>query len=70
MVNASVMILTESCGTRVGESLDGIALSAVVLLLVFIMGQPRVDIRGFGAHARLPLGVALLLAAVLKSCWP
>jgi lipopolysaccharide assembly protein A len=38
----------------------------LVLLLIFILenGQ-RADISFFGAHGHLPLGVALLLAAVL-----
>ena len=53
--------------TRTGGVWVGLALSAVVLLLllVFILenGQ-RVDISYFGAHGLLPLGVALLLAAV------
>ena len=53
--------------TRTGGVWVGLALSAVVLLLllVFILenGQ-RVDIAYFGAHGHLPLGVALLLAAV------
>ena len=53
--------------TRTGGVWVGLALSAVVLLLllVFILenGQ-RVDISYFGAHGHLPLGVALLLAAV------
>jgi uncharacterized integral membrane protein len=44
------------------------ALSALVLLLLLIFilenGQ-RVSISFFGAHGHLPLGVALLLAAVL-----
>jgi uncharacterized integral membrane protein len=44
------------------------ALSALVLLLLLIFilenGQ-RVSISYFGAHGHLPLGVALLLAAVL-----
>jgi uncharacterized integral membrane protein len=44
------------------------ALSAVVLLLLLIFilenGQ-QVGIAYFGAHGHLPLGVALLLAAVL-----
>jgi uncharacterized integral membrane protein len=43
-------------------------LSAIVLLLLLIFilenGQ-RVSISYFGAHGHLPLGVALLLAAVL-----
>jgi uncharacterized integral membrane protein len=45
-----------------------VALSAVVLLLLLIFilanGQ-QVSISYFGAHGHLPLGVALLLAAVL-----
>ena len=53
--------------TRTGGVWVGLALSAVVLLLllVFILenGQ-RVDISYFGAHGHLPLGVALLFAAV------
>jgi uncharacterized integral membrane protein len=45
-----------------------LALFAVVLLLllVFILeNSQRVDISYFGAHGHLPLGIALLLAAVL-----
>lgn len=38
----------------------------LVLLLVFILeNSQRVDISYFGVHGHLPLGVALLLAAVL-----
>lgn len=54
--------------TRVGGLWIASALFAVVLLLLLIFilenGQ-RVDIGYFGAHGHLPLGVALLLAAVL-----
>jgi uncharacterized integral membrane protein len=54
--------------TRMGGLWITSALSAVValLLLIFILenGQ-RVSISYFGAHGHLPLGVALLLAAVL-----
>jgi uncharacterized integral membrane protein len=54
--------------TRMGGLWVTAALSAVValLLLIFILenGQ-RVSISYFGAHGHLPLGVALLLAAVL-----
>jgi uncharacterized integral membrane protein len=54
--------------TRVGGVWVASALFAVVLLLLLIFilenGQ-RVDIGYFGAHGHLPLGVALLLAAVL-----
>ncbi len=54
--------------TRVGGIWVASALFAVVLLLLLIFilanGQ-RVDISFFGAHGHLPLGVALLLAAVL-----
>ena len=54
--------------TRMGGLWVAVALSAVValLLLIFILenGQ-RVSISYFGAHGHLPLGVALLLAAVL-----
>jgi uncharacterized integral membrane protein len=54
--------------TRVGGVWVATALFAVVLLLLLIFilenGQ-RVDIGYFGAHGHLPLGVALLLAAVL-----
>jgi uncharacterized integral membrane protein len=53
--------------TRIGGVWVGLALSAVVLLLllVFILenGQ-RATVSYFGAHGHLPLGVALLLAAV------
>ena len=54
--------------TRVGGVWVASALFAVVLLLLLIFilenGQ-RADIGYFGAHGHLPLGVALLLAAVL-----
>jgi uncharacterized integral membrane protein len=53
--------------TRVGGLWVGLALSAIVLLLllVFILenGQSA-TVSYFGAHGHLPLGVALLLAAV------
>jgi uncharacterized integral membrane protein len=54
--------------TRLGAAWIAAALFAVVLLLLLIFvlenGQ-KVDISYFGAHGHLPLGVALLLAAVL-----
>ena len=53
--------------TRAGGLWVGLALSALVLLLllVFILeNQQSADIGYFGAHGHLPLGVALLLAAV------
>jgi uncharacterized integral membrane protein len=54
--------------TRVGGMWVASALFAVVLLLLLIFilqnGQ-RANISFFGAHGHLPLGVALLLAAVL-----
>src|SRR5580692_4181503 len=54
--------------TRVGGVWVASALFAVVLLLLLIFilenGQ-RADISFFGAHGHLPLGVALLLAAIL-----
>ena len=54
--------------TRVGGVWVASALFALLLLLLLIFilenGQ-RVDIGYFGAHGHLPLGVALLLAAVL-----
>ncbi|HEY1573611.1 MAG TPA: lipopolysaccharide assembly protein LapA domain-containing protein [Pseudonocardiaceae bacterium] len=53
--------------TRISGLWVGLTIAAVVLLvlLVFIIenGQ-RVDISFFGAHGHLPLGVALLLAAI------
>jgi len=53
--------------TRMGGLWVGLTLAAVVLLLllVFILenGQ-QASISYFGAHGHLPLGVALLLAAV------
>lgn len=52
--------------TRVGGVWVTLAISAVVLilLLIFILGNlKRADVSLFGAHADLPLGVALLLAA-------
>lgn len=54
--------------TRISRTWVVLALFAVVLvlLLVFILeNSQRVDISYFGAHGHLPLGVALLLAAVL-----
>jgi uncharacterized integral membrane protein len=54
--------------TRVGGWWVASALFALVLLLLLIFilenGQ-RANIAYFGAHGHLPLGVALLLAAVL-----
>jgi lipopolysaccharide assembly protein A len=53
--------------TRMGGVWVGLALSAVVLLLLLIFileNEQKVDIAYFGAHGHLPLGVALLLAAV------
>jgi len=54
--------------TRLGGTWVAVALFAVVLLLllVFILeNSQQVNIGYFGAHGHLPLGVALLLAAVL-----
>jgi uncharacterized integral membrane protein len=53
--------------TRMGGVWVALALSAIVLLLllVFILeNEQKVDIAYFGVHGHLPLGVALLLAAV------
>jgi uncharacterized integral membrane protein len=53
--------------TRMGGVWVGLALSAVVLLLLLIFileNEQHVDIAYLGAHGHLPLGVALLLAAV------
>lgn len=53
--------------TRVSGLWVGLALSALVLLLllVFILeNQQDANVGYFGAHGHLPLGVALLLAAV------
>jgi uncharacterized integral membrane protein len=54
--------------TRIGGIWVAAALFALVLLLLLIFilqnGQ-RVSVGYFGAHGHLPLGVALLLAAVL-----
>jgi uncharacterized integral membrane protein len=53
--------------TRISGLWVGVTLAAVVLLilLVFIIENgTTVDIAFFGAHGRLPLGVALLLAAI------
>ena len=54
--------------TRLGGVWVAAALFAVVLLLLLIFilenGQ-QVDIAFFGAHGHIPLGVALLLAAIL-----
>jgi uncharacterized integral membrane protein len=54
--------------TRIGGTWVAAVLFAVVLLLLLIFilqNGKRVDISFFGAHGHLPLGVALLLAAVL-----
>ena len=54
--------------TRISGLWVALSLFAVVLvlLLVFILeNSHRVDISYFGVHGHLPLGVALLLAAVL-----
>jgi uncharacterized integral membrane protein len=53
--------------TRTGAVWVALALSAVVLLLLLIFileNGHHADIAFFGAHVSLPLGVALLLAAV------
>lgn len=53
--------------TRTGGVWVALALSAVVLLLLLIFileNGHRADIALFGAHVSVPLGVALLLAAV------
>jgi uncharacterized integral membrane protein len=54
--------------TRMSSAWVSLVLAAVilVLLLIFILeNSGRVDIAYFGAHGHLPLGVALLFAAVL-----
>ena len=54
--------------TRIGGVWLASASFAVVLLLLLIFileNGRRVDVAYFGAHGHLPLGVALLLAAVL-----
>jgi uncharacterized integral membrane protein len=53
--------------TRMGGLWVGLALAAVVLLLLLIFileNSQQASIGYFGAHGHLPLGVALLLAAV------
>jgi uncharacterized integral membrane protein len=53
--------------TRIGGTWVGLGVAAIVLLLLLIFileNGKRVDIGYFGAHGHLPLGVALLLAAV------
>jgi lipopolysaccharide assembly protein A len=53
--------------TRISGTWVALFLFAVVLLLllIFILQNGRtVDVSYFGAHGHLPLGVALLLAAV------
>jgi uncharacterized integral membrane protein len=53
--------------TRMGGLWVGLTLAAIVLLLllVFILeNSKQASISYFGAHGHLPLGVALLLAAV------
>jgi uncharacterized integral membrane protein len=55
-------------GGRISGLWVALALFAVVLLflLIFILeNSQRVDISFLGAHGHLPLGIALLLAAVL-----
>jgi uncharacterized integral membrane protein len=54
--------------TRIGTIWVAAGLFAVILLLLLIFileNSQRVSISYFGAHGHLPLGVALLLAAVL-----
>jgi uncharacterized integral membrane protein len=54
--------------TRIGGVWFAAVSFAVVLLLLLIFileNGHRVDVAYFGAHGHLPLGVALLLAAVL-----
>jgi uncharacterized integral membrane protein len=54
--------------TRTGSLWVSVGAAAVVLLLLLIFilqNGSRVKINIFGAHPQLPLGVALLLAAVL-----
>ena len=58
----------EAKPSRISRTWVALALFAVVLLLllVFILENSQsVDISYFGAHGHVPLGVALLLAAVL-----
>jgi len=60
----------QKAAKRSGISSGWVALAlfavVLVLLLVFILENSQsVDISFFGAHGHLPLGVALLLAAVL-----
>jgi uncharacterized integral membrane protein len=53
--------------TRIGGTWVGFGVAAIVLLLllIFILENGKsVDIGYFGAHGHLPLGIALLLAAV------
>lgn len=53
--------------SRVGGTwVAAVVFSAVLLLLLIFVLQngQRADVSFFGAHAKLPLGVALLLAAV------
>jgi len=53
--------------TRMGGLWVGLALAAVVLLLLLIFileNSQQASIGYFGVHGHLPLGVALLLAAV------
>ena len=53
--------------TRFGGAWVALAAGALVLLLLLIFileNSQTVDIAYFGAHGHLPLGVALLLAAV------
>jgi uncharacterized integral membrane protein len=53
-------------GTYRGAAGDrGIAVVLVLLLVFSPENSQRVDISYFGVHGHLPLGVALLLAAVL-----
>ncbi|MFB7908330.1 lipopolysaccharide assembly LapA domain-containing protein [Kitasatospora sp. NPDC056076] len=53
--------------TRTGAAWVGIALFSVVLLLLLIFileNGHQVDVTYFGFHGHVPLGIALLLAAV------
>ncbi|HEX5117969.1 MAG TPA: LapA family protein [Pseudonocardiaceae bacterium] len=53
---------TRTSGLWVGATVAAVVL--LVLLVFIIENGQRVDIAFFGAHGHLPLGVALLLAAI------
>lgn len=66
-VTTSAPHRTTTPRSRVGEVWVAAVLFALILLLLLIFllqNSQRVEVSFFGAHGQLPMGVALLLAAV------